>query len=234
MAITNTRGVMTEAQQIEQLGTKSRPLRLMANVASYVLHPMFMPVVMTYVLYVLSPISFVQYENVESVLGGGIGIVLVQIAVSTIVFPGVVVLVLKGLDMIQSIQMRTQKERIIPLIGTMVFYWWISHVFKSQDAPLILQTLLRGAYWSIIVLFICSIFFKISMHTMGAGGMLGILTVLLWTSPVEMSIPLFIGILVAGIIGTARLLLGAHTTFEVWAGYVLGFLTQLAAYWWVS
>lgn len=230
---------MTDAthteQVMEQRGTNSKVLRVLANVVSYLLHPMFAAVMMTYMLYLLSPVTFVQYEkNDQVVFGGGIDLVLIQIAISTIVFPVIVVLILKGLGMIESIQMRTRKERIIPLIASMVFYWWVSHVFKSNDAPVILQTVLRGAYWSLILVFLASIFFKVSMHTAAAGGMLGILTILLVTSPVEMSIPFFIGILVAGIIGTARMLLGAHTQFEVWIGYALGFVAQFAAYWWIT
>ena len=220
---------MTEAAHTEQGGTESKLLRFLANVVSYILHPMFMPLAMTYVLYILSPVSFAFYEHNDSLV-----FLFISIAINTILFPLVLVLLAKGLGFVNSLQMRTRKERIIPMIGTMVFYWWISHKIGSDDTDVLLQTLLRGAYWSIIVLFICSIFFKVSMHTAGAGGMLGILTILLITSPVEMSIPFFISIIVAGIIGTARLLLGAHTTFEIVLGYIIGFAAQFAAYWWVT
>lgn len=208
-------------------GTDSKVLRALATIASYVLHPVFLPIVMAWVIYTVSPISFVQYE------GRKLSLVFVQIGIASIFFPIVVVLLLKALGFIDSIFMRTQKERIVPLLATMMCYWWISHVFKNLDAPLILQVLLRGAYWSTIVLFICSIFFKISMHTMAAGGMLGILVVLMLLSPVSMAVPLFVGIVVAGISGTARMLLGAHTQFEIWTGYIFGVLVMLAAYWYL-
>lgn len=228
---------MTEAahteQPTQQKGTDNKVLRGLANIVSYLLHPMFMPLVMTYVLYILSPVTFAQYEDAKSVIGNGVVPVFIQIGVTTIMYPLLVVLILKGLGMIESVQMRTRKERIIPLIASMVFYWWVSHVFKSHEAPVILQTVLRGAYWGLILVFLASIFFKVSMHTAAAGGMLGILVLLLFTSPVAMSVPLFIGIVIAGVIGTARLLLGAHTPFEVWVGYAIGFVAQFAAYWWI-
>ena len=68
---------------------------------------------------------------------------------------------------------------------------------------------------------------------MAEGGMLGILIVLLIMSPVQMAIPLFTGIVIAGLSGTSRLLLGAHTQFEIWTGYVLGILVMLVAYWYL-
>lgn len=207
--------------------TSNKTLRLLATIVSYILHPVFMPLIMALVIYTISPISFAQYE------GRKLNLVFVQIGLATIFFPVLVVLLLKGLGFIDNIFLRTRKERIVPLLATMICYWWISHVFKNLDAPLVLQVLLRGAYWGMIVLFVCSIFFKISMHTMSAGGMLGVLVVLLILSPVQMTIPLFLGVLIAGISGTARMLLGAHTPFEIWTGYVFGLLVMLAAYWYL-
>lgn len=214
-------------QGVINKGTSSVPLRKAAAFVSYLLHPVFMPIVMAFAIYLITPASFTQYEGKE------LPLVFIQIALSTIFFPLVVVLLLKGLGFIDSVYMRTQKERIIPVLATLICYWWISHVFKNLGAPLILQVLLRGAYWGMCVLFLCSIFYKISMHTMAAGGMLGVLIVLLIISPVQMTVPLFIGIALAGMSGTARLLLGAHTQFEVWTGYIFGILVMLAAYWYL-
>lgn len=217
---------MSETEIVMNRGVESKPLRSIATIVSYLLHPVFMPIIMTWVIYMITPMSFVQYE-------GKLSLLFIQIGMATIFFPLLVVGLLKGLGFISSIFMRTQKERIIPLIATMMCYWWISHVFKNLDAPLVLQILLRGAYWSIIALFICSIFFKISMHTMAAGGMLGMLIVLMIVTPVSMAVPFIAGLLIAGASGTARLLLGAHTQFEVWVGYILGILVMLAAYWYL-
>lgn len=208
-------------------GTQSKPVRVLATIASYILHPVFLPIIMSWVILTISPASFAQYDK------KGLTMLFLQIAITTIAFPVLVVVLLKALGFVNSILLRNQKERIIPLLATMMCYWWVSHVFKNIEAPVNMQILMRGAYWSIIVLFVCSIFFKISMHTMAAGGMLGMLIVLTIMSPVQMTIPLFLGILIAGISGTARLLLGAHTQFEIWTGYILGILTMLAAYWYI-
>lgn len=206
-------------------GTKVKWLRTLAAIVSYVFHPMFMPAAMAAVLYKLDTTGFIAVSSNQFVRW------LAAIAINTIVFPLVLVLLLKGLGFIQSIYMRTSKERIIPLIGSMVFYFWANLVFKNQpDVPMTLRVLMLGAYWGIIVLFLTNIFFKVSMHTMAAGGMLGVLTVLLISSPVGMIVPLFIAIVIAGVIGTSRMLLGAHNQSQIWIGYVLGFAVQMAAY----
>jgi hypothetical protein len=68
------------------------------------------------------------------------------------------------------------------------------------------------------------------MHTSTAGAMIGILIVLMMTSTVNMTIPLLVGIGIAGIIGTARMILGAHQRGDIWLGYIIGILVQLGAY----
>ena len=90
--------------------------------------------------------------------------------------------------------------------------------------------LLLGNFWGIIAVFMVNIFTKISMHTTVAGAMIGIMLVLMWNGHVNISIPLLISIIIAGVVGTARLILGAHQRGDIWLGYVIGILVQLGAY----
>lgn len=204
---------------------QSKFLRVMAYIASYVFHPVFVPTVMTLVLYKLAPRGFAGV-NVQTFNKW-----LLSIGITTLFFPLLTILLLKGLGFIQSIHLRTSKERIIPLMATMIFYFWAAHVYNTlPNIPLVLRVLLMGSYWSVILIFLINIFFKISMHTTAAGGMIGILIVLMIVSPVNMVIPLFIALATSGIVGTARLLLGMHRMWEIWLGYILGVLVMLAAY----
>ena len=137
---------------------------------------------------------------------------------------------MKGLGFINSVHLYDPKDRIIPLITSMVFYFWINLVFKNINAPFLLHVLTLGSFWGVITLFMVNIFYKVSMHTAGAGGMLGMLIVLMMLSPVSLTLPLFLALIIAGIVGTARMLLGAHQPAEIWLGYILGILVQVGAY----
>jgi len=114
----------------------------------------------------------------------------------------------------------------------MIFYFWISHVFNSipEHVPLALKVLLLGNFWGIVLIFLINIFTKISMHTAAAGGVIGIIMVMMMISPVSMLVPFFTALIIAGIIGTARMILGAHQRGDIWLGYIIGILVQLAAY----
>lgn len=205
----------------------SKGLKILATIASYVFHPVFMPTVMAIVLYNLAPTSFAGINSAD------FGKMLLPIIINTLFFPLVATLLIKATGFIESIHMHTTKDRIIPLLASMIFYFWAYNVFKNIPAPAILKVLLLGSFWGVIVVFMINIFVKISMHTAAAGSMIGILLVLMFTSPINMVLPLFIALVIAGIIGTARMILGAHHKAEIWLGYFMGILVQLAAYWYL-
>jgi hypothetical protein len=211
-------------------------LRGVASVISYVFHPVFMPVLLSVILWRLMPAPFAGIPSRKLTFG------LISLASTTIFFPLFTVALLKALGFIQSIHMRVARDRVIPLIATMTFYFWaqqvFSHPFKIEGRelfwPLIIRILLLGSFWGVILLFLGSIFFKISMHTTAAGGAIGIMIVLLFLSPINMLTALFATIIIGGIVGTARLILREHTGAELWMGYAIGLIVQLGAWLYVS
>ncbi len=202
---------------------------ILAMVISFVFHPVFMPTILTYAIYRFVPATFAGVSWPAFQIR-----YLLPVFIATAFFPIISVLLMKALKFVESIHLYKPKDRVIPLIASMVFYFWIYHVSKNIDAPFLLQVMLLGAFWGVIALFVVNIFYKVSMHTAGAGSMIGMVIVLLMTSPIAMTIPLFLSITIAGLVGTARLLLGAHRSYEIWLGYVLGILIQLAAYFYIS
>lgn len=217
--------------KIDSLNHK-KPLRVLANVVSVVCHPVFMPVIMTFVLYTINRVSFGNIDN--NTFYSWLGI----LALNTIFFPLVTIFLLKRLQFIESIKLNTSKDRIVPLIATMIFYFWAYMVFKNMKppavAPQVLRIFLLGNFWGIIAIFMVNIFKKVSMHAAAAGGMIGLLIVVMIVSRVNLFMPMMISILIAGIIGSARLVLRAHTNGEIGLGYFLGIISQLAAYLYIT
>ena len=205
--------------------TKSKGLRLLANIISVVCHPVFFPLVMAYVVYRLQPAAYAAIKPKD------LGMWFISIGVTAVFFPLFSILLMKALGFIDSFKMPTTKDRIIPLMATMIFYFWITHVFNTiPGPPLALKVLLLGSFWGVIVIFMLNIFTKISMHTSIAGGMIGIVLVLMMIGVPNMTIPLVVVIAIAALIGRARVWLGAHERGDIWLGYVVGILVQLGAY----
>lgn len=210
----------------EQAGAQKQSGPLFAKIVSYLFHPVFMPFLMTLVLYFTNKPSFITLANMQPFWLGAI-------ALNTIFFPLVATLLMKKLGFIQSIFMEEPKDRIIPLLATMIFYFWAYQVVKVGAAPFELKVLFLGSFYGIIVTFMINIFYKVSMHAVAAGGALGILGVQMIVGSVNMLLPFLAAVIVAGLVGTSRLLLKAHKLFEIWMGYIAGILVQLAAMWYL-
>ena len=224
---------MDNSSTAQQPITKDQPkwAILFANTISFLFHPVFMPLVMTFALYKITPGSFSGINEKQFYLW------LLSVGITTLFFPLFSIGLMKPLGFIDSFAMPTAKERIIPLMISMTFYFWISHVFNSMPnvhVPVILKVLFLGNFWGIIVLFLINIFTKISMHTAAAGGMIGNIIVLMMISTIDMEKPFFISLILAGIIGTARMILKAHQKGDIWLGYIIGILVQVCAYWYLG
>lgn len=220
---------MSEAQQPVPTTrpTQSKPLRMAAHVVSFITHPVFFPLIMAIVMYLIAPESFSAANAKQR------GMWFINIGLTGVFFPLFSIALMKPLGFISSYHMPTARERTIPLMTSMIFYFWITHVFNSMPAPaapVALKVLLLGNFWGIIIVFVINIFTKISLHTTAAGGMLGSLMVLAMSTSVSMVLPLIVGVVVAGIVGLSRAALGAHQKGDIWLGYIIGIIVQLAAY----
>lgn len=232
MAVTRIRCLMLKETKdfIDNFEPKlpSKATQAVAHFISFVFHPVFMPTILAFAMYHFVRASFADIEPKQ------FGARLLMIFMTTAFFPILSVFIMKGLNLVENIHLYKRRDRLIPLIISMIFYYPTYYFLKAQGDPFVLQLLLLGSYWNIVALFLVNIFFKVSMHTTGAGGMLGMLIVLLIISPINLALPLFLGLFIAGFIGTARMLLRAHRQSEIWLGYVMGMAVQLAAYWYLS
>lgn len=199
------------------------PLRTVAQLISILLHPVFMPLYSCLLLYGIAPNLFASVPAKQ--LYGWLGMVLIN----TLMFPLILMGLLKGLGFIKSIFLKEAKERIIPLIGVMVFYFWPYLVAKNVQAPEAARVLMLGNFWGVIAVFMCTIFFKISMHTSGVGSVLGFVIVLCILTG-QMFVSLAACVLAAALlILWARKVLGAHSWKELLLGLVLGIAAQVGA-----
>jgi hypothetical protein len=87
-----------------------------------------------------------------------------------------------------------------------------------------------GVCLSIFIAFFMNSFFKISLHALGAGGLLGLLLTMVRYSAYDLRIILVVFILLAGAIGSAQRVLNVHNNEEIFAGYFVGFSGQFLAF----
>ena len=139
---------------------------------------MFLPLYIAYYIILVHESYFTGIGEKERIR------VLMWVALNMIFFPAVTVLLLKGVGFIDSIYLKNQRDRIIPYIAAGIFYFWMYLVFRNQpEIPQILTAFTFGAFLASSAALVANIYFKISMHAIGCGGMIGVLIVILNTNP---------------------------------------------------
>ncbi len=217
-------------------------LLLLARFFSVVGHPLL---VLTYALLVLLLVSPYEF-GVSSLTDRRAFILLVYVFSTTALIPGVGIALMKPLGFIRSLQSPERLERIGPYIIAGVFYLWLYQNLKTAvQVPALYRACVLGAALSLFGVFFVNVFTKVSAHAAGMGGWIGMLLLLSVQWPLRPAgfplgyftvfvSPLFLlakGILLAGAVGWARLVLAVHTPRQVWYGYAIGLFGALLAWW---
>jgi len=158
--------------------------------------------------------------------------------------PLVGIVMMRFLGMIDGLEMKDRTDRIGPLIMVGICYLWLTISFiNSNQVSDFLTSFMLGATISLFLGFIINIIEKISLHTIGMGGLLAGYLVLInnygfgsasfnWNG-VEYNIHLILIlvfiILMTGLVATSRLLLKAHIPREVYGGLLVGIFGQIIA-----
>ncbi|MEO5782499.1 MAG: hypothetical protein ABIQ07_04460 [Ginsengibacter sp.] len=200
-------------------------VNVFAKIISVVFHPLFIPLYVGYYIVFVHDSYFAGFGDRARLW------ILIRISLNMIFFPAITVLLLKGVGFIDSVFLRNQRDRIIPYIAAGIFYFWMYLVFRNQpEIPKILTAFTFGAFLASSVALIANIYFKISMHAIGCGGMIGVMIVVLNTNPSSpFTLPLMIAILITGLVCTARLIVSDHKQGDIYMGLFCGFLCQFVS-----
>ena len=135
----------------------------------------------------------------------------------------------------KPMKMENPKDRIIPYIAVATFYLWMYRLFKPTSEPTpysneLISLMMMGASFSIFIGFFINIFRKISIHAMGLGAFMGLTLCMLRISDYDLKFFFVFILLLSGLVGTARMIVGDHKPEEIWAGYLTGFIGQFFSF----
>lgn len=214
-------------------------LRTTAQIISVIFHPLLMVTYMLVLLLVINPYQFGVYKMTDQWK------LVLMVFLSTFVMPMFAVVLMRSLNMVKTMQMEDRFERIGPYILTGVFYMWMFINFKSNPLiPKPLVVVMLGSTIALFLAFFFNNFSKISAHAAGVGGLVGMSlintlffnfdTFTLGFGPIGLyeistNFVLMAVIVLAGIVCTARMLLGAHTEKQLYTGFAVGFAAQFIA-----
>ena len=204
-------------------------LRGVALFISYILHPLFLPLFVTLLVVYTLPEYFVTFRQYSRRFP--YDQLFIRVISISLFFPMLTVGLARALNFVDSLHLRTQKDRIIPYMACTIYYFWAFYTFKHEgSAPPFFNAFFLGVFIAVVMAMVINNYLKVSMHTVGWGGMIGFVLVIILSLQMNISLLLVITLLLAGIVGTARLILNAHSSAEIYIGFLAGILSQLIAY----
>ena len=211
----------------------------LAKVVSFVFHPLFG---VSYILLLLLAVN--PYLFGVNQLSDQIPLIFLLVF-STVLIPGLSVVMMKALGLVQTLELEDKTDRIGPYIITGIFYLWMVVNFRNNpNIPDLFASFMLGATIALFLAFFINLFSKISAHTVGMGGLVAMIAILLsiysysdihlylgdlGTVDISLTFIFLVAIFLAGLVGTARLWLGAHDMQDLVGGYMVGIAGQLIA-----
>lgn len=213
-------------------------MRFGAYVLSLVSHPLLMLLYGLLILMVMNPYLFPHSGTKD------MGLLLIVVTSLGVVIPGIAILLMLGIGLIESIHMPKRTDRIGPLIVTSIAYLWLYLNIRTHSAiPIPYAVFVLGSLISLFLAFFINNFSKISLHAVGLGGFLlfylkslvtdgtEYLNISLASYHLSMHSILFLSFILCftGIALSSRIYLKAHTNQDIVGGFLVGIIGQLAA-----
>jgi hypothetical protein len=183
---------------------------------SYAFHPTLMPLIGVYLLLSYTHLVLIPYE-------GKIAIFRI-VGMSTLVFPLIVLPFLFYQKLITNITVSERNERLLPFALAIMFYFFGYYILKRLGAPELIQHFILSSFICVLLAGIINFKWKISLHMIGVGGLIGLISSMSYLYQVGTEFMLMASILMAGISGSARLYLQEHNQTQIYAGFLIGFI----------
>jgi len=216
-------------------------MKIIWNIVSIISHPLLIVTYGMILLMLANPYLFGSAS-----LSGKLPFLAI-VFFSTFIIPALAVAMMKVLNMVQSFQLETRRERVGPLFATCVLYAaFYFNVARSDTMPEEFASFLFGAMVSLFMCLFINSFYKISLHAVGIFGLVMGLFIFYFTGAANsmsiavgdqtisisfVLIPLF-ALLLAGVVSAARMHLKAHSLDEILAGWLVGVAGQVLAVLW--
>lgn len=205
---------MALATDKEDEGKYVKRMILAARIISMIFTPFYLPLVSLVALFIFSYMSrlplFYQLKVVTLVY------------LFTVFLPSILIHLYRRYQGWTTFQMGRKERRMVPYIIAIMCYFTCYYLMTVMRIPQFMANIVVTALAIQVVCAIINIWWKICIHMAGIGGMAG---ALLAISLVFQFNPLWwlsVIILVAGLIGTARMILRQHSLRQIVGGFVVG------------
>ncbi len=195
---------------------KARKILMLARAVSLIASPFYLPLVALLALFVFSYLSLMPKVYQLSVLA--------VVYVFTIFLPTRIIRFYHRYHGWTLFELGAREKRMIPYIVSILCYFFCYYVMTFNHVPHIMGSIVVTALATQVTCAVINMWWKISVHMAAIGAMSGILVVFaprFSFNPVWWLCVLF---LLAGMVGSARMILRQHNLHQIYGGFIVGFL----------
>lgn len=204
---------------VEEHIIADRTLIRTAKVISAIFTPFSIPFLAFLFLFIFSYLRIMPLQYKLIVLG--------VVYCFTILMPTLTIFIFRKINGFSPEELAERKKRYVPFILTITSYVFCLLMMHRLNIPWYMTGIILAALVMMVICVIVNLKWKLSEHMAGAGAVVGGLvafSALFGYNPVWW---LCVFILVAGILGTARIILQHHTPGEVMGGFIVGLICSL-------
>jgi len=159
-------------------------------------------------------------------------LIITPVILFSFAIPAILIFMLYKIGVISDLSLKVRRERIYPYIITLLSYSVMIFFYYRMNMPPWFLMIMVSSVAIMLVAILITLKWKISAHMFGIGGLIGgamsVSYFVEHSNPYFMFMGLFI---IAGLVGTSRLILKRHTLAQVIAGFLLGFLFSFVCVW---
>lgn len=203
-------------------------MKKISKILSAIFSPLIVPCYGIAMSLCVTPLFVIPFKTRAMVLG--------MCAIFLFLLPALSVMGLYRMGIIKDVGLNNRNERTVPYLVTMACYGVCAYYLYRINAPFWLVGFIVGGLLTIFVNLLVNLRWKISGHMAAMGGWLGVtfFIALNHLAVINMMWIVIVIVILAGVVGTARLILERHTPMQLLAGTANGFLSIYLCAWLLS
>ena len=198
---------------------REKSIILTARVVSMLFTPFYLPLVGMMALFSFSYLGLMPWGYKLQVL--------TLVYLFTILLPSVLIHLYRRYRGWTLIELGHKERRAVPYVISILCYFFCIYLMDLFHIPHFMGTILYAALFIQVVCALINVWWKISTHTAAIGGVAGALFVFgefFGFNPVWW---LCVVLILAGILGTSRMILRQHSLLQVIVGFVVGIVCSV-------
>lgn len=199
--------------------TREKGIILTARIISLVFTPFYLPIVGLVALFLFSYMNLMPWGYKFQVL--------TMVYLLTVVLPTVLIRFYRHYHGWSLFELGSKERRMVPYVISILCYFICIYLMDYLHIPHFMSSIVTAALFVQIACALINVWWKISTHTAAIGGVAGALFVFaefFGFNPVWWLCLVFI---LAGILGTSRMILRQHSLAQVIAGFFVGIVCSV-------